>query len=214
MKIKICGLKREEDVEHVNRWKPDYVGFVFAGEKRKIDYDTAKKLKSRLLPELQVVGVFVNEKHEFICRLVKDDIIHIVQLHGDEDADYIQQLKVELQANAKKDIPIVKAVRVKNTKQVLEAEQLPVDYLLLDAFKDGEYGGSGKVFNHELIPHLNKPYFLAGGIDCKNVMEIIGKIRIKNVSMPLCVDVSSAVEVNGNKDGELIQEMISLVKGL
>ena len=56
MKLKICGLKREEDVDYVNQFKPDYAGFVFAGEKRKIDFDTAQKLKRRLSPEIPSGG--------------------------------------------------------------------------------------------------------------------------------------------------------------
>ena len=93
MKIKICGLKREEDIEYVNVCKPDYIGFVFAGQKRKIDYDTAKHLKSKLDSSIRAVGVFVNENIEFIDRLVCDNIIDMIQLHGDEDGNYISRLK-------------------------------------------------------------------------------------------------------------------------
>ena len=75
---------------------------------------------------------------------------------------YIQSLKQSFREMGKTDIPIIKAVRVKSTEQVLAAEKLSVDYLLLDAFTEEEDGGSGRVFNHALIPNLEKPYLLAG----------------------------------------------------
>ena len=87
-KIKICGLKRSEDVDYVNTYQPDYVGFVFAGKKRKITYDQAKELKKGLLSSIQVVGVFVNEDISFVEKLVKNDVIDLVQLHGQETNEY------------------------------------------------------------------------------------------------------------------------------
>ena len=214
MKIKICGLKREEDIEYVNVCKPDYIGFVFAGQKRKIDYDTAKHLKSKLDSSIRAVGVFVNENIEFIDRLVCDNIIDMIQLHGDEDENYISRLKEHLSVRGNQDIPIIKAVRVRSKEQVLESESLPVDYLLLDAFSEKDYGGVGVTFNHKLIPELCKPYMLAGGIDYENVTKIIENISLKNVSAPVCVDVSSSVETDGNKDYKKIKEMVDVVRRL
>lgn len=212
MKIKICGLKRKEDVDYVNRWRPDYVGFVFAGTKRRIDYETAAILKANLDKSIKAVGVFVNADMSTIERLVQDSVIDIIQLHGDEDEDYIVQLRKRLIMVNCRETPVVKAVRVQNAGQVLEAEQLPVDALLLDAFSESEYGGSGKVFNHTNIPKLTKPYMLAGGIGCENVIEILKGIEEKNVTLPFCVDVSSSVETDGYKDEEKIKAMISVVK--
>ena len=214
MKIKICGLKREEDIEYVNVCKPDYIGFVFAGQKRKIDYDTAKHLKSKLDSSIRAVGVFVNENIEFIDRLVCDNIIDMIQLHGDEDENYISRLKEHLSVKGNQDIPIIKGVRVRSKEQVLESESLPVDYLLLDAFSEKDYGGVGVTFNHKLIPELCKPYMLAGGIDYENVTKIIENISLKNVSVPVCIDVSSSVETDGNKDYKKIKEMVNVVRRL
>lgn len=214
MKIKICGLGRKEDVDYVNLWKPDFVGFVFAGKKRKIDFDTAKRLRSKLAFGIKTVGVFVNEEPAYIVSLAAEHIIDMVQLHGDEDVLYIQTLRESLQKNGKADIPIIKAVRVKSSEQVLAAERLPVDYLLLDTFTGDEYGGSGKVFDHSLIPEIKKPYFLAGGIDSENVIEIINYMKRKNVTLPFCIDVSSSVETDGYKDEAKIKGIISLVQAI
>lgn len=208
MKIKICGLKRDEDIAYVNLYQPDYIGFVFAGEKRRIDPATAVRLKRQLASSIQAVGVFVNAVPDSICRLVEDRAIDIVQLHGDEDEAYIEALRRMLPAA----VPVMKAIRVQSTEQVLAADRLPVDSLLLDAFSSNAYGGEGKTFNHDLIPELTTPYMLAGGIDKENVIKILDDIKRKNVTLPYCVDVSSSVETDGYKDKSKIQEIVSVIR--
>ncbi len=200
-KIKICGLKRPEDIKMVNDYEPDYGGFVFAGTRRRIDFDTAKELRSLMDPNIQAVGVFVNEKIDFIESLCQENIIQLVQLHGDEGEDYIQELKKRVSA------PLIKAIRVKSAGQVLEAEKLPVDFLLLDAYVEGAYGGSGVTFDKTLIPELEKPYFLAGGLTAENVLE-----RMEGLN-PYGVDVSSGVESMGFKDEEKIRAFIYKIQG-
>ena len=201
-KIKICGLKRIEDIQYANELKPDYVGFVFAGTKRKIDYDTAKELRSHLDDGIKVVGVFVNEKISFISKLISAKIIDCVQLHGDEDERYIEELKKTVKA------PIIKAVRVQTESDIRKAGKLDVDYLLLDAYSKDEYGGSGHGFDKSLIPDDIDDYFIAGGIDRTNIKDIILTYQ------PYCVDVSSGVETEGFKNKELMKEVISIVRNL
>lgn len=215
MKIKICGLKRREDISYVNGANPDYVGFVFAGSKRKVDFETAKMLKRQLKEGIPAVGVFVNEEIDFIVKLALEHVIDVIQLHGDEDAAYIEALRKRLVqniANYEDNITIIKAIRVKNQEQVLKAEKINVNYLLLDAFKEDEYGGSGKVFDHNLIPKLKKPYFLAGGISSENITDILERLKEKD-NLPYCVDVSSSVETEGVKNQEKINEIVDLVHG-
>ena len=166
-KIKICGLKRIEDINYVNELKPDYVGFVFAGNKRKISFDTAFNLKSNLSTGIKAVGVVVNEPVENIIAEADRNTFDIIQLHGDEDEKYIDILK----KSTKK--PIIKAVRVQSQEDIINADNLNVDYLLLDTFKKDSYGGSGETFNHDIIPRICHPYFLAGGIDGNNIDKAI-----------------------------------------
>ena len=92
-KIKICGLKRLQDIEYVNELLPDFIGFVFAGTKRRITDEKAKELKVALNPEIKSVGVFVNDTLEHISFLANNNIIDIIQLHGDEDRKYIADLR-------------------------------------------------------------------------------------------------------------------------
>lgn len=201
VKIKICGLKRLEDIQIVNRLKPDFVGFVFAGSKRKVDREQAAVLRKELDPEISAVGVFVNEPVEKIVRLCREGIIQIVQLHGDEESDYIAGIRKELP-----DIPLIKAVRVQTREQIMAADDLDVDYLLLDTYVKGSYGGSGIAFDKAMIPKLKKPYFIAGGLDAENVNENISR------SDPFAVDVSSAVETDGVKDEMKIEKFIERVR--
>ena len=83
-KVKICGLKSLTDVEIVNKYLPEYVGFVFADTKRFVSDELASKMKQALDQRIQSVGVFVNEPQEHIISLYEQGIIYLVQLHGDE----------------------------------------------------------------------------------------------------------------------------------
>lgn len=212
-RIKICGLKRPEDVDYVNQYLPDYAGFVFAGSKRKVTDEQAEELSRKLDERITPVGVFVNEPAEHIVSLVKKGIIRVVQLHGDEDETYILKLRELLKEadkesdNRKEAIKIIKAVRVRSREQILEAAKLPCDYLLLDTWQKDAYGGCGKQFDKSLIPsELTVPYFLAGGLSAENIQENIKTCH------PYAVDVSSAVETDGNKDRKKIQEFIERVR--
>ena len=199
-KIKICGLKRVDDIKYVNELMPDFIGFVFAGTKRKIDFDTAFKLKKMLNPDIKSVGVFVNENPENIIYLANENIINLIQLHGDEDEKYIRNLKKET------DKKIIKAVRVKSKEDILNADNSLADYLLLDTFAKGEYGGTGVAFDHSIIPDIKHRYFLAGGIGIENIHKVISD------SNAYCIDVSSLVETDGVKDFNKIKSIIDVVR--
>ena len=199
-KIKICGLKHKEDISYVNELLPDFAGFVFAKSSRQVDAKKAAELKKQLSPKIKAVGVFVNADPEFIAELYQQQIIDLAQLHGDETADYIHRLK-----HLCPSLPLIKAVRVQSTKQILEAEKLPCDYLLLDTWQKDSYGGSGKTFDRSLIPPLTKPWFLAGGLNAENIAESISQCH------PWAVDVSSAVETDGVKDKEKIKLFIERI---
>ncbi len=200
-KIKICGLRREEDVTYVNECLPDYVGFVLAKGKRNVTKEKAAHLRELLAPSIVPVGVFVNEEIEVIARLVREGIIDAVQLHGDEDTAYIRQLRETIAS------PIIKAVRVATPEDVLGCEAIPADYLLFDTRTQGEYGGSGRRFDWELIKNVKRPYFLAGGITEENVCEAV------NCLVPYAIDVSSGVETDGYKDKTKILNMLEKVRG-
>ncbi|MDR0885761.1 MAG: phosphoribosylanthranilate isomerase [Clostridiales Family XIII bacterium] len=97
MKIKICGLFRDEDIAYVNEAEPDFIGFVFAKSKRQVTPVQAKQLKSELKSSILSSGVFVDAQVEDIVQLVQDDVIEIIQLHGNEDSKYIEKLRAALE---------------------------------------------------------------------------------------------------------------------
>lgn len=201
-KVKICGLTRLMDIDIVNLYLPDYVGFVFASSRRGVTYEEAKILKANLDKRIQAVGVFVNEPMDNIIRLCNENVIDIVQLHGDEEEEYI----INLQASVKK--TIIKAIRVKSKEYVIREGISSSDYLLLDTYSTDSYGGSGVSFNRDMIPELEKPCFLAGGLNSNNLIESI------RATTPYCVDISSGVETDGYKDKEKVSEIINMVRNL
>lgn len=201
VKIKICGLQRDKDIQIVNRYLPDYIGFVFAKSRRQVGEEQAGRLRRNLDKRIIPIGVFVNAEPEKIVNLVKKGVVEAVQLHGDEGEAYIREIRDLLP-----DIPVIKAVRVQSEKQILETEKLECQYLLLDTFTKDVYGGSGKQFDKELIPNLRKPYFLAGGLSAQNIRENL------RLCSPYAVDISSAVETDGAKDEEKVREFIERVR--
>jgi phosphoribosylanthranilate isomerase len=200
-KVKICGLSRAEDIAAVNRALPDFVGFVFAPSRRRVDIQTAAALKKKLDSRIEVVGVFVNENVETVIRAYNNRIIDLVQLHGDEDDDYVKRLKESCGCR------VIKAIGVGDTLPVLPSEP---DYLLFDALQAGskQRGGIGKTFDWSLLTgYRGPPYFLAGGLTVDNVSDAITFLS------PYCVDVSSGVETNGVKDAGKIHEFVCQVRG-
>jgi phosphoribosylanthranilate isomerase len=201
-KIKICGLKTLKDIQAVNKYMPDYIGFVFADSKRKIDLATARLLKQNLSKGIQSVGVFVNAPIPYIQELYKENLIDLIQLHGDEDLTYIHELNKTL------NVPVIKAIRVKSQKQLLSFVNFPSAYLLLDTYHENQYGGSGIAFDRSLIPKNYRDFFLAGGLNAENMKEAILDCH------PYCIDISSGVETAGMKDEGKIREVIEIVKNL
>lgn len=201
-KVKICGLRRMEDIQAANIACPDYIGFVFAQSRRQIDFETAGRLKSALHSEIKAVGVFINEEIESIACLVRTNVIDAIQLHGYEEGAYMERLR------AMTNVPIIKAVRVQNREQILYYSHMPCDYLLLDTYVRGERGGSGKSFDWSIIPDMQKPYFLAGGLNSQNVLNAVETLH------PYCADVSSGVETCGVKDVDKMTEFVKQVRSV
>lgn len=153
-RVKICGLKRMEDILAVNEYKPEYIGFVFANTKRFVSDELAAELKGALDKEIKAVGVFVNEPIAHVVKLVSEGTIDVIQLHGQEELNYVNQLKRELikvsecphisgppgivkngKENGKRDrdwkkkppsIPLIKAVRIDASLEVTEEKKAEI----------------------------------------------------------------------------------------
>ncbi|MCO1603325.1 phosphoribosylanthranilate isomerase [Desulfosporosinus nitroreducens] len=201
-KIKLCGLSRECDIEAVNEAHPDYVGFVFADSKRRITPQDAFGLKELLDDKIQTVGVFVDETMEQILDICSIGIVDFIQLHGQENATYIERLQKE---SGK---PVIKAVRVRSREDIKAAERLNCNYLLLDAFSDKSAGGTGETFDWKVVDTVQKPFFLAGGLNSRNILQAMSAVK------PFGVDISSGVETDGFKDRGKILEIVRLIRSV
>ena len=196
-KIKICGLKRLEDIEIINKYKPDYIGFVFADSKRKVTHELASQMKENLDSSIISVGVFVDADIGEILKLYNDDVIDIAQLHGRESEEYINKLKQKSNYQLK----IINAIEMSDKKDLKAYENSIADYLLLDSGK-----GSGKTFDWRLIrKDLKKEFFLAGGLNAQNISQAITEFN------PYAVDLSSSLETNGYKDELKIKEVMEAI---
>lgn len=209
LKLKICGMRRPEDIEMANRHKPDYIGFVFADSPRKVSYEQAKELSDLLSDDIVPVGVFVNEHMRLIVDLFKDGIIEMAQLHGDEDEKYIRNLKDKSIEETGKEIPVINAIEIKEgtdyDDELLKWRDSASDYFILDSGK-----GSGKTFDWSLIDKESEFFknsiFLAGGLNSENLALAIEEFN------PFAVDLSSSVETDGFKDEEKIKEIIEIME--
>ncbi len=231
-KIKLCGLRRIEDIETVNLLKPDYIGFVFAPKsKRYIIPIEAAKLKKLLNTDnsklIRAVGVFVDEDVKKVAELLNTGVIDIAQLHGNEDEEYISRLRncldVRVLSPQNNDAinqinlkitnaletsntdsgRIIKAFKIKTKEDLKKAKSSTADYILLDAG-----AGDGMRFNWDLLQGFDRPYFLAGGLDPENVKEAITKLH------PYGVDVSSGIETDGYKDPIKMEKFVSDIKNV
>ncbi|MGE4215282.1 MAG: phosphoribosylanthranilate isomerase, partial [Anaerotignaceae bacterium] len=198
-KIKICGIHRPQDIDFVNEAKPDFIGFVFYEKShRNITPSQAKNLKAILSNEIQSVGVFVDEDKEFIAKLANENTIDLIQLHGNEDSEYITELK-ELTNK-----PIIKAIQIQTPEDLGKIEtsfNSDADYVMFDSGK-----GSGQMFNWSIAGETDKPIFVAGGLNAENVVDAI------EIFKPFAIDISSGVETNKVKDKEKIVEIVDLVR--
>ncbi len=196
-KIKVCGIRRTEDIAFANELKPDYIGFVFAKKsKRYVTPDTAAELKQMLHPEIQAIGVFVNEPTENIVSLLEQGIIDAAQLHGGESFEDVLALK------ARTKCPVIQAFRVETPADVEHAINSPADMILLD----NGAGGTGETFDWSLVADVKRPFFLAGGLSAENVQEAI--VQCKSFA----IDSSSKLETDGVKDYQKMKAFIKAIR--
>jgi phosphoribosylanthranilate isomerase len=188
MKIKICGIKTLDDVYAINACAPDYAGFVFASSKRQVSFDTAMKLRERILAKIACVGVFTDTSPEDIISLYRSGVIQLAQLHGGQNDEFIKKLA---------GIPIIQAIR--DGKGDKPSER--ADFLLYD----GANPGSGEFRDWDNVPVMGTPWFLAGGINVGNIERAV-KLE------PFGVDVASGAETDGKKDINKIRKLVETVR--
>lgn len=199
-KIKICGLRRPRDIEAVNAARPDFAGFVVEvpGSRRSVDKKELRELAGRLEEGILSVGVFVNAPPELVAELLEEGTLDLAQLHGQEDEIYMAELRRLTEK------PLIQAFSIQTGQAAEQALESRADYLLLDQGR----GGTGQTFDWSLLPEINRPFFLAGGLGEENLERAIRQVR------PWAVDLSSSLETDGQKDPEKILRAVDLVRRL
>lgn len=199
-KIKICGLRRPRDIEAVNAARPDFAGFVVEvpGSRRSVDKRELRELAGRLEEGILSVGVFVNALPELVAELLEEGTLDLAQLHGQEDEIYMAELRRLTEK------PLIQAFSIQTGQDAEQALESRADYLLLDQGR----GGTGQTFDWSLLPEINRPFFLAGGLGEENLERAIRQVR------PWAVDLSSSLETDGQKDPEKILRAVDLVRRL
>ncbi len=199
-RVKICGITNVEDALQAVEAGADALGFVFYHRSpRFVTPREVQKIIAELPPFVTTVGLFVNEPLPRIRRTMAAARLDVVQLHGDESPEdcLIEPLRV------------IKALRIKDAASLEGAARYQVSALLLDAWSDEHYGGTGLSFDWQLVRRLTgkRPLILAGGLTPENVVAAVRQVK------PYAVDVSSGVEAApGKKDHQKVAEFICQVR--
>ncbi len=204
MKIKFCGIRRLEDVTAINMLQPDYMGMILSsGFRRSVPLYTAKQLIQQKSTTIQAVGVFVNETMETILHAAEQLHLDVIQLHGAETPEQVQQLQQITK------LPIWKALRIGTAEELETAANFPADCLVLEGNTGTAVGGTGICADWNLFAkrQWQRPFFLAGGLTPENLKQAIAVVQ------PYGVDFSSGIEENGSKSPEKMKQIITIIRG-
>lgn len=194
VKIKICGLRSVEDVEVINKFDVDYVGFVFAQSKRKVTSEEVVLMKKFLKNGIKTVGVFADIDIYAINQIIKETNIDIAQLHSDETNEMCSKIKCD----------VWKSISVINEKSIEEANKYSfAKGILLDTYNKNLRGGTGESFCWDYVKEFSKNHFtiLAGGINSENINEAYRIVK------PNVIDISSSVEKDTKKDYKKLKDL-------
>ena len=202
VKVKICGITNYEDAAAALDMGADLLGFNFyAKSPRFVTPDKARQIINKLPGFVDIAGVFVNESIEQINETKNLCQLDWIQLHGDESPEFCKQF---LSINVK----VMKAIRVKEQSDIQQAEHYFTDAILLDAFDPEKYGGTGLSFDWNIIGHINKRIFLAGGINPDNAADAV-ELGVYGI------DICSGIEAEpGKKDHEKVKKLFENIRHL
>ena len=195
---KICGITNLDDANVAVENGAWAIGFIFYEKSpRTISINNAKSISKHLPKTIARVGVFVNHEKDFIHEAISEVPLDMIQLHSDETPDFCNQF----------DVPILKALRIKNEASLSIMDQYDVAVFLLDTFSNDQYGGTGETFDWSVLNRKFKtPIILSGGLNPENILDAIDAVN------PSAVDVNSGVEsFPGKKD---YNKLKSLFKNL
>ncbi len=202
VKVKICGITNYQDAAAAMDMGADLLGFNFYPKSpRFIAPEKAREIINKLPGFIDIVGVFVNAPFEQIQETISQCQLDWVQLHGDESPQFC---RLFLSVNVK----TMKALRVKEQRDIQQAENYFTDAILLDAFDPKKYGGTGISFDWNIVGHINKRVFLAGGINPDNAVSAV-ELGVYGI------DVCSGIEAEpGKKDHKKMKKLFENIRHL
>ena len=207
MKLKFCGFRQLSDVKKAKDLDIDAMGFIhFPKSKRFVDIQTIRQFTDVIPDDKEKVVILVNPDYDVIDSLIEETGITSIQLHGEEPLATISYIRQK-----SKDIKIIKALPAKDSESLLTAIEYykhVVDQFIIDT-PSQNYGGTGKVYDWEILEVVNDiDYLIAGGINYENIQKI-EKLSLQHSGY----DIASGIETNNDKDKGKMQSIIELVKG-
>ena len=202
MKLKVCGMKFENNISEIKNLNPDFMGFIFWPKSKRF----FKKKTINVSNNIKKVGVFVNQEYDLIINKVNQFNLDFVQLHGNESSEFCDKIKA-----------YCKVIKVFNIGNEFDFEKLNLfekvcDYFLFDT-KGDAYGGNGIKFDWNILKKYNskKPFLLSGGIDINDFQDVL---KIEKLKIPLLgIDINSKFEIKpGLKDCKKVKELINKMK--
>lgn len=202
VKVKICGLTNYEDAMAAVDMGADLLGFNFYPKSpRYVTTEQAAEIIGKLPGFVDILGLFVNASFDEIQKILNECSFDWVQLHGDETPEFCEQFRTV-------NVRTMKAIRVKDENDIERAEEYFTDAILLDAYDPEKYGGTGLTFDWNIIGHITKRVFLAGGINPDNVVKAV-KLSVYGI------DVCSGIEVEpGKKDHKKMKSLFDNIEHL
>jgi len=202
IKVKICGLTNLEDAMAAAQMGADMLGFNFYPKSpRYIAPEKAEKIIDKLPAMADTVGLFVNDTFNRIEQVIERCNLDWVQFHGDEPPEYCEQFGTL-------NVRTLKAIRVKDAKDIKRAEEYYTDAILLDAFDPKKYGGTGLSFDWNIIGNVTKRVFLAGGINDDNVAQAVS-LGIYGIDVCSCIESRP-----GKKDHAKMRKLFDRIRDL
>ncbi|GMR05150.1 MAG: phosphoribosylanthranilate isomerase [Thermodesulfobacteriota bacterium] len=202
VRIKVCGITNFGDAVFAADSGADALGFIFWEKSpRYIEPQKAAEIIAGLPPFLTCVGVFVDEDAEKVNAVIRVAALDAVQLHGNEPPGYCRQMSVR----------VIKALRIRDIKDIEQMAGYEVSAFLLDAYKKGLPGGTGETFDWDTAVAAKEfgRIILSGGLTPDNVGDAVARVR------PYGVDVSSGIEESpGKKDHAKVSAFIKEARGL
>ena len=204
VKVKICGITSYEDAVAALEMGADILGFNFyPPSPRFVTPEKATDIIGRLPAFMEVAGVFVNSRFDEIRETTDRCQLSWVQLHGDESSEFCRSFQSV-------DVKTMKAIRVRDQADIKTAESYFTDAILLDAFRPDKYGGTGLTFDWNIIGHMGKRVFLAGGIGPDNVVAAVG---LGVYGVDVCSGIESEPGKKDHKKMKQLFENIGQVRG-